>query len=504
MSVEREAAPHLGQELLLAFAELATSLTGMDFVDRRQADLARAVRETIWQMETGSGEQLLHLLTDGQQDHTATVNAFISHLTIGETHFFRNQPQFTALATRILPEVVERRQGEKRLRIWSAACATGEEPYSLAILLDTLLPDYAAWDVSILATDIDQQALARAAQGVYGMWSFRQTDAGIRARYFTQQGRFYTLDPAIRRRVTFASLNLAESSYRAQASATATGEMDLILCRNVMIYFTPGVTRAVAGRLYAALSDGGWLLVGHAEPSQEVFAQYETINLPDTVAYRRTSETRRFHDVMPAAPPEAAAIGHRADAPSSPGSAKAPGVQPGRPARMAHVPAPKAASDARCAIAASDGMDAYSRAREFAERGQWSEAEQWLGRAIEQSPLLGEAHYLHALLLLEAGRGDVALTAARRCTYASPSYVAGHLLLAQLYRRDGDLRRAASALNYARTLLERCAPDEAIPDTGGATARQLLAWIDTDENAPGLGQRQPRPGVALQVKAGLS
>ena len=452
MAGESEAALHLSQELLLEFAELATSLTGMDFVDRRQADLARAVRETIWQLETDNGEQLLRLLSDGQH-HADTLSAFISHLTIGETHFFRNQPQFTALATRILPEVIERRQEQKRLRIWSAACATGEEAYSLAILLDTLLPDYDAWDVSILATDIDQQALKRAAQGLYGTWSFRQTDAGIRARYFAQQGRFLMLDPAIRRRVTFAQLNLAESGYPSQASATT--EMDLILCRNVMIYFTPSVTNAVAGRLFAALSDGGWLLVGHAEPSQEVFAQYETINLPDAVAYRRAPATRASHSATPSAPPTSAAIGHRTEVSPAPGAPKAANMHVSRPTGSAPVTARRASADAPCATV-PDGLDAYQRARELAECGQWSEAEQWLGRAIEQSPLLGEAHYLHALLLLEAGRGDVALTAARRCTYASPSYVAGHLLLAQLYRRDGDKRRAASALNYARTLLERC------------------------------------------------
>ncbi len=499
MVIESEAVLNLDQDLLLEFAELATSLTGMDFVDRRQADLARAVRETIWQVKAGSGEQLLRLITGGQENHGTTVNAFISHLTIGETHFFRNQPQFAALATRILPELIERRRHEKRLRIWSAACATGEEPYSLAILLDTLLPGD-DWDVSILATDIDQQALTRAAQGVYGTWSFRQTDAGIRARYFSQQGRFYTLDPTVRRRVTFAQLNLAESGYPSQASATTA--MDLILCRNVMIYFTPAVTRAVADRLYAALHDGGWLLVGHAEPSQEVFAQYETINLPDAVAYRRTPALEGSHGIVPAAPRAAAAIGHRVEAPSSPDAPTAPNTRMSRPAGATPVPARGAPSDTRSAASAPDGLDAYRRARELAELGQWSEAEQWLGRAIEQSPLLGEAHYLHALLLLEAGYGDVALTAARRCTYASPSYVAGHLLLAQLYRRDGDPRRAANALNYARTLLERCAPDEAIPDTGGATARQLLTWMETDHNTPVV-QQQTGKSVAMQVKAGL-
>ncbi len=501
ITIERDSALQLDDGLLQRFAEVANALTGMVFGETRLPDLARAVRESTWQAGVAGCVQLYDLLAGASSEHPV-ARTFISHLTIGETHFFRNQPQFAALAQDILPEIIERRRPQRRLRIWSAACATGEEPYSLAILLDSLLPDDDAWDVSILATDIDQQALERAERAVYGAWSFRQTDDAIRARYFEQQGRFFALDAAIRRRVTFARLNLAEDSYPSPVNHTA--EMDLILCRNVMIYFAPATTQAVANRLHAALSNGGWLLVGHTEPSQEIFARYQTINLPETVVYRRglapetamsPAPTAAVKN-LPGAPPVDSPR-HRTNGGLPAGDACEP------PNPWASTPAPGAA---HCAPAldgvTADGMAEYQRACELAGRGRWIEAEQWIERAIERRPLLAAAHYLHALLLLEAGQSDAALIAARRCTYASPAYVAGHLLLAQLHRRGGDLRRTASALSYARTLLQSQAPDVVIPDAGGATAGQLLAFVDTQQAIAGSGRLPQTSGSSMQEKAG--
>lgn len=512
IAVERGVALHLDDGLLQRFAQLANALTGMVFGESRLPDLARAVRESTWQAGVASCTHFYDLLAGASSEHPA-ARTFISHLTIGETHFFRNQPQFAALAHEILPEIIERRRSERRLRIWSAACATGEEPYSLAILLDTLLPDYDAWDVSILATDIDQQALDRAERAVYGAWSFRQTDVAIRARYFEEQGRFSVLDAAIRRRVTFARLNLAEDGYPSPVNHTA--EMDLILCRNVMIYFAPATTQAVANRLHAALSHGGWLLVGHTEPSQEIFARYQTINLPETVVYRREPAP----DAMIAPPSTAGTFG----TPAGAGTAHSPRHRTGSdlpakdnrdrslpwsgsaaPAATFGEPAPAGVVDVSGGSRAvtSDGVAEYEQARDLAGRGQWIEAEQWIERAIERRPLLAEAHYLHALLLLEAGQSDAALTATRRCTYASPAYVAGHLLLAQLYRRGGDARRAAAAANHARKLLERYTPDALIPDADGATAGQLLAFLDAQPAMAGNG-RLPQTSVSpRQEKAG--
>ena len=472
--------PTIDPLLLPRFAHLATTLPGMEFSDTRLHDVARAVR----QMRVQSGAQddaALYSLLAAATPEDALQHHFISHLTIGETHFFRNQPQFEALAETILPEIVARHRVDRRLRIWCAGCATGEEPYSVAILLDRLLPDYATWNISILATDIDRQALARAQRGVYSAWSFRQVSDAIRTHYFAPEGAFAVLAPFIRSRVTFAHLNLAEAAHSLWAPLVA--EADLILCRNVLIYFSPATTRAVVDRLYSALSDGGWLLVGHAEPSQELFARYATINLPGAVAYRRLPAPLP----LPAAPPPDIPLASAPLAWTAPAQIAAPPpalrtVAP-EPGSATAPPAAETAAPELAALLAQaagpqgDGVAAYQLAKSYAERRQWREAEQWVGQALERRPMLAEAHYLHALLLLEAGQPEIALTAARRCIYAAPGYVAGRLLLALLYRRGGERRRAASELNCARELLQRRPPGDIIPDTDGARAGQLLASV---------------------------
>lgn len=168
----------------------------------------------------------------------------IAQLTIGETYFFRNAAHFAALRERVLPELLERRAGVGSLRLWSAGCATGEEPYSLAMALADALPASPPWQVSILATDLNPQFLERARAALYGAWSFRETRDELRERCFTPEGPRWRLRPELRRQVLFARLNLAEASYPAVANGTVA--LDLIFCRNVTIYFDEATRRRVA------------------------------------------------------------------------------------------------------------------------------------------------------------------------------------------------------------------------------------------------------------------
>ncbi|MDF5740293.1 MULTISPECIES: CheR family methyltransferase [unclassified Nostoc] len=173
----------------------------------------------------------------------------ISLFTVTETYFFRDQGQISLLKNQLLPELNERKRqlslthgnaanGEfyrPTLRLWSAGCSTGEEAYSLAILLKELIFDYHAWDILILGTDINQSAIALAEQGIYSEWSFRTTTPEIKSRYFRSHKKGWEIDPAIRAMVTFQPGNLMQDSYPAYAGSIH--DLDLILCRNVFIYF---------------------------------------------------------------------------------------------------------------------------------------------------------------------------------------------------------------------------------------------------------------------------
>ena len=157
----------------------------------------------------------------------------IALLTNGETYFFRDHGQFDLLRLRLLPELIERRRDAKTLRLWSAGCSSGEEAYSLAMLLDMLLPKRDGWNILILGSDIDEAALAKARRGHYGQWSFRMAPPALKQRYFQRKGDEWMLDERIRSMVTFRTSNLIGETF----PSAELRDMDLILCRNVFIYF---------------------------------------------------------------------------------------------------------------------------------------------------------------------------------------------------------------------------------------------------------------------------
>jgi chemotaxis protein methyltransferase CheR len=280
--------PELSDELYISFRDMLRERCGLHYPERKRGDLAHGLTQA---MNSGDYADLAALYADAAADGPGW-ETIVAHLTVGETYFFRNGPQFEALQQHVLPELLQRRSTIRSVRVWSAACATGEEPYSIAMLLDHMLPQDQLWQASILATDLNQRFLARAREGLYGEWSFRETSTDQRARFWTQEGNRWRLHTAIRRMVVFARLNLAEATYPAIANGTCA--LDIIFCRNVMIYFDEATTRQVIDRLYGALAPGGWLFVGHAEPQVGLFSQFEVHNFPSAIIYRKPLDAPPF------------------------------------------------------------------------------------------------------------------------------------------------------------------------------------------------------------------
>src|SRR2546423_4075039 len=240
---------------------LVREASGLEFPTSRRHSLDRAIDRALREARLPDAAALESRLAGPER--RLELEAFVAGLTVGETHFFRHQPQLDALRHHVLPELIRIRMPERRLRIWSAGCATGEEAYSLAMIVDELLPRWAGWSVSILATDINRTALERAQRAVFGPWSFRGVPEHVKERHFRREGRQYHLSPRIREMVTFGYLNLVGDGYPSLVGGTQA--MDLILCRNVLIYFSEATARRVVERLEGCLADGGWLVAGHAE-----------------------------------------------------------------------------------------------------------------------------------------------------------------------------------------------------------------------------------------------
>lgn len=269
------------------FRRLVDEEAGIDLTATRRVQLENAVSRSLARGRFKDPSALYdHLSSKGR--HTE-LEDFIASLTIGETHFFRNRPQFDALERHVLPDLIRHRSQERRLRIWSAGCSSGEEPYSLAILLDRMLPGINAWNISILGTDIDRDALKKACRGIYRPWSFREVPPDIQSRYFIRRGEDLELVPLIRRMVSFEYLNLVDDAY--PSLVTNTNAMDLVVCRNVLIYFREPTARLVIARLHRSMADRGWLLMGHAEPSQWLSDRFSVQNFPGAVAYLKSNES---------------------------------------------------------------------------------------------------------------------------------------------------------------------------------------------------------------------
>lgn len=340
---------------------------------------------------------------------------FIQHLTIGETYFFRNASHFNALRQNILLPLINARRmrGFRQLRIWSAGCATGEEPYSLAMLLHELIPDIDQWAITLLATDINADFLDHARAGLYGNRSFRgETPEWIQPRWFRLESGKYRIDPRIRDMVMFRMLNLVSDEYPSAESFTAN--IDVILCRNVTIYFDTTTTQRIATRFHRALNTDGWLIVGHSEPNRDVYRDFDSRNLQNAVVYQKREVAP---EPVPAPKPPAPA----AKFPLAPAPSRKPPV---------HVPVPV------------DKMERWEAARQAADGERWQEALHLLDEAGQDDVLQAQVHYLRGVIFTQMANLDAAIKALRQAIYCDQDFALAHFSLGELYAKQQQYKEA--------------------------------------------------------------
>jgi chemotaxis protein methyltransferase CheR len=247
------------------------------FDSSRERFFSTRVREFLEEKELASGTELLRHVRGSSIEYEALLERLLTQ----ETSFFRYPAVYEALDKKILPEVQERKfwESPRTLRIWSAGCSTGEEPYSIAVTLCDALKFAEAWEIEILATDISRRALRHAERGVYSKRSLQDVSLGQVETYFTAGKHGYQVRPRIRRMISFAQMNLIESVY--------VGKFDCIFCMNVLMYFSGDRRIAILRRFYDALEPGGYFLLGHSETLSNVPMKFESITLGDCRIYRK-------------------------------------------------------------------------------------------------------------------------------------------------------------------------------------------------------------------------
>jgi chemotaxis protein methyltransferase CheR len=491
---------HISDRQLFRVSEYVAGWLGLHFPKKRWRDLERIICNAAQELGIEESDACVELLLSGQfaREQEEIIAA---HLTIGETYFFREQKSFDILENRILPELIASRRGKvQRLRIWSAGCSTGEEPYSLAILLTRLIPDLREWQITILATDINSRSIGKAVQGIYSDWSFRGVPQWVRQRYFTKTADgMYELPHSIRRMVTFAILNLADDSY--PSLVTNTNAMDIIFCRNVLMYFDPKLHRQVIRKYQHSLLEGGWLVVSPCETSPDFSECFETVMLPGATFYKRNGEGGKTYAPLPPVQAGAADISF----PSIPATIYGPkSINPA----LTSVPDPvKPASTRKQTPVYDDAMALYRRgfyeeaadmlsvllsqseaqqpsgkcvalmAQVQANRGKISLALDCVDKAIAIDKLNAELYYLRATICQEQGEIPKAVSSLKQAIYLDQGFVMAHYALGTLAFRNDKPGEAGKHLDNALSLLKACPADDPVPGADGIICARLVEII---------------------------
>lgn len=213
------------------------------------------------------------------------LNKLFEVVTTNETSFYRNPPQLQVFQDTVLKGVIDecRKTGRKKIRIWSAGCSTGEEPYTLAMILHEILrQEISSWDIKITANDLSEAVLATARRGVYNEYALRTTPKDIASRYFTKEDSLFKIDPKLKQLVSFGQINLSEKLQLARIEKS-----QIVFCRNVIIYFDDEMKRKVINAFYDNLLPNGSLLIGHSESLHSISRAFKPEHHPGTIVYRK-------------------------------------------------------------------------------------------------------------------------------------------------------------------------------------------------------------------------
>ncbi|WP_068467390.1 CheR family methyltransferase [Candidatus Protochlamydia phocaeensis] len=463
---------------------------GLYFSKRNKKDLEKklqlAVKEFGFEDPLACIEWLLR-----SPLHKEQIDILARYLTIGETYFFRDPHFFALLENKILPGIIQAHQKtDKTIRIWSAACATGEEPYSIAILLHRLIPKIEDWNIHIIATDINTGFLIKAQRAHYTSWSFRSTPPPIIKNYFVENKKDeFALIPAIRSLVKFSFFNLMNFPYHEMHREL--NHFDLIVCHNVLIYFSPAQVKKIIHSLVQSLADGGWLSVSSVEVPFVEDPYLKAISHQNVTIFKKTLSK----DPLLAATPALPAIPPPSKPSSlSPPAFKAPPQQPNKREEfyetcLSLYQAGKYEETTRLLnqlltpylqqsqILKDKIKEIKLLIRAYANQGRLDLAQVWCEKGLlvnKFDPLL---HYAYATILQEKGNLEKALQALKTALYLDPDLIAAHFLAGIILIRQQDRETANVYLRNVLKLLSHRPAEEIVPGTEDMSAARLTEIV---------------------------
>jgi len=429
--------------------------TGLAYYQDKNRDLGERIGRRLAALhvrDCATYLQLLRSSLDGEKE----MDFLVAELTIGETYFFRHQEQFEGIREVILPDLIERKKDSRRLRIWSAGCATGPEPFSLAILLRQQFGHLVdGWEITIQGTDINRDFLARAMAGKFDDWAFRGCPEDLRRLCFAPSGKSWVLLPEYRKWIFFQYHNLVKTPFPSLVQNLTA--FDLILCRNVMIYFSPEINRQLIGQFERTLAPGGWFLVGHSEPNMEYFQDFRTVSVPGATLYQKRAEG----DVP--APRVDFSLGPPFDLESFVRNIPVPSFDR-RPARPAET-------------GEGSSLPDIAAIRFLANQGQWEQAAARCGDLLRKENLNPLAYFYQALVQEQLEQFDSAEQALKRAIYLDRNFIFAHYFLALCLQRRGETEAAARSFRNAKVLLDQVPESRVFEEGDGITGGELAELV---------------------------
>lgn len=480
------------------FRQCVARRFGLLFDDTKLDFLAEVIGRRL--AETGISDPTSYIAS---MDTRAESRTLADLLTIGETYFFRNNDHFRAFSEAILPEIVQMRALQRQIRILSAGCASGEEAYSLAILVRQSLGRITdRWSVRIDAIDVTPSMLEKARRGRFSSWSLRETPADLRLRYFRDEGREAKLDPSIREMVAFEERNLLDDD----PFFWTPERFDVVFCRNVTMYFRPEAARDVIARISKSLVPGGYLFLGHAETLRGLSGDFHLVHTHETFYYRRKAAGEIDPQLIWPEP--------------TPRSTESPIIDPlqdttwidvirqssERIASLAASPRPEpepSATDLTRAVEllreerfseamsvlppeSDRNLDAQLlRAAILTNSGSLREAEEVCTRLLKLDELSAGAHYLMALCTEHDRDFAGAVRHDQTAIYIDPTFAMPHLHWGMMSRRAGDVSTAIRELTRAEDLLAREEASRLLLFGGGFTRASLMELCRAQRMATG-------------------
>ncbi|XZN99932.1 MAG: CheR family methyltransferase [Microcoleus sp.] len=282
----------MNDSLIQLFIQLISSKIGLQIRPQDRGNLCQKLVDRMQILKIEKPEKYYHILNAKSFESQNEWRELVLLLTTVESYFMRDRGQFDLLKKVILPELIEQKRNlqntlaiQPTLRLWSAGCSTGEEPYSLAILLKQLISDWSQWKILILGTDINEKVIEKAQQGVYSPWSFRLVDPQVQKQYFNQRQIEWEINRELRQSVNFSCVNLIADEF--PNIYKNIYNIDLILCRNVFVYFEHQYISQVLKKFANTLRPGGYLITGHAEVYGQIMKEFQPKIFPESVVYQR-------------------------------------------------------------------------------------------------------------------------------------------------------------------------------------------------------------------------